>query len=121
MRIAVAGRMEKTIDAHVRACEVHLADEQAKPLPDSALIAVLCDSIRMAREYVESQPAVPRDALPAEPLALLKRAAVRLALALPEIHECQVAETEAVYADILAALAAPSLLAGETPRLPEAK
>lgn len=52
-QVAVAGRMERSIAAFVNACDVHLADEQERPAPDNALIAVLCDAIRLAREYVE--------------------------------------------------------------------
>ena len=49
----VAGEwMEKTIAEHVRACEVLIGEEQRKPSPANHLVAVLCDSVRMAREYV---------------------------------------------------------------------
>ena len=48
----VAGEwMEATIGMHVARCEHLIREEQAKPSPDNALIAVLCDSVRMAREY----------------------------------------------------------------------
>jgi hypothetical protein len=48
--VAVAGRMERTIADFERACLVHLADEQRRPNPDNALIAVLCDAVRLSRE-----------------------------------------------------------------------
>lgn len=35
-----------------RACRVCIRDEQAKPNPDNHLIAVLCDAVRLKREYV---------------------------------------------------------------------
>jgi hypothetical protein len=48
---SVAGdAMEKTIAEHVQACRVLLMEEQEKPLPNNALISVLCDSIRLTRE-----------------------------------------------------------------------
>ena len=47
---AVAGRLDRTIADFERACLVHLAEEQARPNPDNALIAVLCDAVRLARE-----------------------------------------------------------------------
>jgi hypothetical protein len=43
--------MEQTIATHVTRCEHLIAEEQAKVSPDNALIAALCDSVRMAREY----------------------------------------------------------------------
>jgi len=42
--------MTRPLYEFVRACEVHLADEQSKPLPNNALIAVLADAVRLARE-----------------------------------------------------------------------
>lgn len=46
----IAGRMEQTPAEHVRRAEAFIEVEQAKPLPDNALIALLCDSIRLTRE-----------------------------------------------------------------------
>jgi len=37
-----------------RRAEILLADEQEKPLPDNALIAFLCDAVRLSREYSDS-------------------------------------------------------------------
>lgn len=34
-----------------RACLVHLAEEQSKPSPDTALIRLLCDAVRLKREF----------------------------------------------------------------------
>lgn len=48
--IAVAGRPEVTPNEHIRRCETILAEEQAKPIPNNFLIAMLCDSIRYVRE-----------------------------------------------------------------------
>ena len=62
-RASVGGDyMDRTINEHVRACEVLLAEEQEKARPDTALIATLCDSVRLAREHVA--PAALRDAVP---------------------------------------------------------
>jgi hypothetical protein len=40
-----------TIHDHVRACRIHIAEEQRKPNPDNALIETLCNSVRFAREH----------------------------------------------------------------------
>lgn len=34
-----------------RACEVHIDEEQRRPNPDNALIALLCDGVRLSREF----------------------------------------------------------------------
>lgn len=36
-----------------RACLTHLEEEQSKPNPDNALIALLCDAVRLKREHTE--------------------------------------------------------------------
>lgn len=47
----VAGRKLPTaLYLHVRRALVIVAEEQRKPNPDSALIGVLCDSVRLTRE-----------------------------------------------------------------------
>jgi hypothetical protein len=46
-------RLECTIAVFERRCQVLLGEEQRKPSPDNALIAVLCDAVRCAREYVD--------------------------------------------------------------------
>lgn len=48
--VSVAGRMERTLADFERACLVHLENEQRRPNPDNALIAVLCDAVRLTRE-----------------------------------------------------------------------
>lgn len=52
--------MTRPIYEFVRACEHLLADEQQKANPDNALIAVLCDAVRLSREHVTlaSWPAI---------------------------------------------------------------
>lgn len=48
---SIAGRrMERSVADFVRACRVLIAEEQRKPLPDNALIGVLCDAVRYTRE-----------------------------------------------------------------------
>lgn len=42
--------MKRTLDEFARACEVLLGDEQLKPMPNNALIGVLCDGVRLVRE-----------------------------------------------------------------------
>lgn len=56
-----AGPMTRTIRDLVRACDVCIGEEQEKLLPQNHVIAVLCDSIRMAREYVQYVKASIRD------------------------------------------------------------
>jgi hypothetical protein len=51
--VAVAGRMERTLAEFEGACLVHLDDEQRRATPDNALIALLCDAVRLKREHVE--------------------------------------------------------------------
>lgn len=46
--------MDRSIADFQRACRVHLAEEQAKPNPDTALIAVLCDAVRCSRELSQA-------------------------------------------------------------------
>lgn len=43
-------RMERSIADFARACEVLLADEQECACPNNALVAVLCDAVRLTRE-----------------------------------------------------------------------
>jgi hypothetical protein len=51
----VAGRrLVGTIEQHERACLCLLREEQEKILPDPCLVNVLCDAVRLAREYVDS-------------------------------------------------------------------
>lgn len=48
---AVAGRMECSNAEFERRCLICLAEEQDNLMPDNALIAVLCDGVRLARKY----------------------------------------------------------------------
>lgn len=55
MAVEVAGRRLTT--SHVdfeRSCAVLIETEQSKPLPDNALIGVLCDAIRLSRERCDA-------------------------------------------------------------------
>lgn len=50
----VAGRvLTVPIQTFVNRCLVHIEEEQRRANPDNALIAVLCDAVRLAREYVD--------------------------------------------------------------------
>jgi hypothetical protein len=50
----VAGRrMSASLSDHVMRCEALILEEQERPNPDNALIAVLCDSVRLARERAD--------------------------------------------------------------------
>lgn len=42
--------MDRSVVDFQRSCLVHIAEEQRKPAPDTALIALLCDAIRCSRE-----------------------------------------------------------------------
>ena len=42
--------MERSIAGFVIACRMCIRTEQEKPSPDNALIGVLCDALRLARE-----------------------------------------------------------------------
>jgi len=48
----VEGAMEGSIANLERACRVLIKEEQEKVSPNNTLIAVLCNSVRMGREYV---------------------------------------------------------------------
>ena len=61
-RASVGGEMmEGTIADHIRGCEVTLAEEQSKIAPDNALIALLCDSVRLARELTRAWDIAPSE------------------------------------------------------------
>ena len=59
----VAGKYEGTFAQFTRRAGVLIEEEQAKPLPDNALIAFLCDAIRLAREAVAVMAAQPAGTL----------------------------------------------------------
>ena len=48
--VVVGGVMQRSIAEFVRACEVLIAAETEKASPDTALIGVLCDAVRLSRE-----------------------------------------------------------------------
>lgn len=51
MSIGVDGvYMDRSLNDFTRACLVYLEEEQAKLAPDTHLIALLCDSVRLTRE-----------------------------------------------------------------------
>ena len=57
---SVAGRMVTgTLADLMRRAQRFLADEQDKPMPDNALIGVLCDTVRLVREHVDAQKRPP--------------------------------------------------------------
>ena len=57
-QVVVGEYMERSIDDFVRACETHILEEQAKILPDNALIATLCDAVRLTREFAHQNSAL---------------------------------------------------------------
>lgn len=44
--------VDRTLAEFMNACEVLLEEEQAKISHDNALISVLCDAVRLAREHI---------------------------------------------------------------------
>ena len=65
----VAGdRLCRPIYEHVRACEALIQEQQHLPLPDNAIIATLCDSVRMARELFSEIMSNARLAIQAMPV-----------------------------------------------------
>lgn len=50
----VDGTLECSIYDFARSCQFHIAEEQTKANPDNMLIGVLCNGVRMAREYGRS-------------------------------------------------------------------
>lgn len=53
MAVKIIGRLEGSINNFISRCETTIESEQGKGEPDNALIALLCDAVRLAREYVE--------------------------------------------------------------------
>ena len=47
----ITGTLERSPEELINACKILLEEEQEKPLPNNALVAVLCDTVRMARQY----------------------------------------------------------------------
>jgi hypothetical protein len=56
--------MDRSIADFQRACAVHIDEEQRKPSPDTALIALLCDAVRCSRELAERGVQIPLPATP---------------------------------------------------------
>ena len=52
--VAVAGGLTTSLADFERRCDGLLVEEQMKIAPDNSLISVLCDAVRMSREYAES-------------------------------------------------------------------
>lgn len=50
---SVSGNLQRTIAEHERACLVLIGKQQDGFAPDNHIVATLCDSVRLAREYVE--------------------------------------------------------------------
>jgi hypothetical protein len=46
------GRMDRTIADFRRACRVLLMEEQEQANPNNALVTILCDAVRLSREYI---------------------------------------------------------------------
>ena len=46
-------RMLRAHDEFERACKIHLMDEQEKISPDNSLVALLCDAVRLSREFCD--------------------------------------------------------------------
>ncbi len=62
---SVAGRRLSTSIADLEnRCLVHLAEEQEKLMPDNALIAVLCDAVRLGREYADEMTGKVAESIP---------------------------------------------------------
>ena len=48
--VVVGGRMERSLGDFMRFCERYISEETQGPIPDTHLIALLCDAVRLARE-----------------------------------------------------------------------
>lgn len=58
MSVTIAGTyMDRSLNDFQRACEHCIENEQEKPWPDTHLIDLLCDAIRLAREMAEKDVA----------------------------------------------------------------
>lgn len=68
--VSVAGDVcLRSIADFERAATVYLAEEQRKPNPDNALVALLCDAVRLAREYERLATRTPGPRCPAPVLS----------------------------------------------------
>lgn len=57
-------RLESTIAEFENRCLVAMYEEQIKPLPNNALIALYCEAVRLAREYVDAMKAPVSESAP---------------------------------------------------------
>ena len=56
----VAGRrLDRSVADFVRSCEVLIREQQERASPDNAVIATLCDAVRLAREFVDANDLAP--------------------------------------------------------------
>ena len=63
----VAGRMmTRSLDEFEQACEAWIEAEQGELLPDSAAIDLLCEAVRLSREFADRRRPVPRQAAEAD-------------------------------------------------------
>lgn len=53
MSVVAGDRMDRSIEDFVNACEVAIEEEQREIAPRNHIIALLCDAVRLSREYVE--------------------------------------------------------------------
>lgn len=54
-RVVAGRRMKRSIADFVRSCEVEIERIARAAAGDTAVLALLCDAVRLAREYVDSQ------------------------------------------------------------------
>ena len=48
--VVVGVRTERSLEDFTRLCEMYIREETQGPIPDTHLIALLCDAVRLARE-----------------------------------------------------------------------
>ena len=51
MSVTIAGPMDCSLNHHLRGCEAYLEEEQAKLAPDTHLLRLLCNTVRLHRDY----------------------------------------------------------------------
>lgn len=61
MSLVVGKYMDRSLGDFRRACETRIAWEQCQHAPDTALIALLCDAVRLAREAADMHVIIPRE------------------------------------------------------------
>lgn len=60
MSIVAGDIMNRSIEDFVNACEVAIEEERREVSPRDHIIALLCDAVRLSREYVELARESPR-------------------------------------------------------------